>query len=50
MKIEQEIERLMREMARCKPRSQRYAELQSRLKMMRLKQLRLEIRINRKAA
>lgn len=50
MKIEQEIERTKREMMRCKPRSARYAELQGRLKMLVLKQLRLEIRINKKAA
>ncbi len=49
-KVKQEIERTMAEMVRCKPRSARYAELQGRLKMLRLKQLRLEIRINKKAA
>jgi hypothetical protein len=50
MKIEQQIERTMIEMARTKKRSMRYAELQGRLKMMRLKQLRSEIRINKRAA
>lgn len=50
MKIEQQIEATKREMSRTKPRSARYAELQSRLKIMVLKQLRSEIRINRRAA
>jgi hypothetical protein len=50
MKIEQQIERTKAEMARTKPRSARYAELHSRLKTLVLKQLRSEIRINKKAA
>lgn len=50
MKIEQQIERTKTEMTRTKPRSARYAELQSRLKMLVLKQLRSEIRINKRAA
>jgi hypothetical protein len=50
MKIEQQIEATKREMNRIKPRSARYAELQSRLKMMVVKQLRSEIRINKRAA
>jgi len=50
MKIEEQIEQTKREMDRCKPRSARYAELQSRLKIMVLKQLRSEIRINKRAA
>ncbi len=50
MKIEQQIERTKAEMTRTKPRSARYAELQVRLKMLVLKQLRSEIRINKKAA
>jgi hypothetical protein len=50
MKIEQQIAATKAEMVRTRPRSARYAELQSRLKMLVLKQLRSEIRINKKAA
>lgn len=50
MKLPDQIEATKLEMSRIKPRSARYAELQSRLKMLVLKQLRSEIRINKRAA
>lgn len=50
IKLPKQIAETMREISRCKPRSARYAVLHGRLKMLRLKQLRLEIRINKKAA
>jgi hypothetical protein len=45
MKIQKEIDQVKGEMSRIKPRSLRYAELQFRLKSLRLKQLRSEIRM-----
>lgn len=50
MKIEEQIERTKAEMFKCRPRSQRRAELEIRLRDLRTKQLRLEIRIKRRQA
>jgi hypothetical protein len=50
MKIEQEIDRTMLEMSRLKPRSRRLIELQFRLRGLRLRQLRSEIRNTKRAA
>jgi hypothetical protein len=50
MKIEQQIDRAMREMSRLKPRSRRLVELEYRLRGLRLRQLRAEIRGKRRAS
>lgn len=50
MKVEQQIEETKREMELVKPRSRRRTQLEIRLRDLRLKQLRSEIRAKRRKA
>lgn len=50
MKIEQQIDQTKREMELVKPRSERRTQLELRLRELRLKQLRSEIRTKRRKA
>ena len=50
MKTSEQIERTQAELKRGKPRSIRHAELHVRLRDLRLKQLRSEIRMERRKA